>query len=1074
MGGLSMKRFLSLSLGLILATSASVVLASSSSNSVDGDYSDYNIAVSGENVVLTSSSSSLNYKATTGTDTFCLYGGPGSIDGKFEDANHVVPDRQGWFGIDLTDLPVFWQHSQFNTANLNNHGAGNWGMWCGQDGTTQPSIGWENTPGYGNGWFAILRYNSGTIANTAAGQTVALDFVFNHDTEPGYDYFLVQYDSAGAFTTVFSADGSNRDTANIFQVPGVQYAVAAGVTPIVYTGGDYGGDASDEVVVRMVVSSDGAWSDEDGLWPTQGGAATVDDISIDHADNGVGGELETFEGAAPFLWSPAQSPWVGDFSKVFARMGDDDPCTEDITPLMTFLDDDTPPSNSPGLNGLVSTGGESSPSGSYGVPGSWVVNFNGGLTLGELSLSNEAWSPEIDWDTDSGVVDASDDADVAGAFIRFSVWQDLPLGNGIFYVWHVRSTLDGFAWTGMQDRNFVYYGGGVALWANRQPDVSDLLNVSPLKVQMGLGVTDLASAFSFPGNDATPSPAFDNAGFFKYRVAGPTFATRAIDLFQDGFPAVGTIDVVGDPGSLDIPMDMARDINATAFGNNPGDSIIVDVTNVIPGATVDSLNIRMFWHLERNPVFDAFRTMPARAQDQNTAAGASSWTGEVVAQQSFTSGGGSIDGRWYFDLPDADFLYPGDLLNYYIQATDDGARTTTLPGNITGFGTTAYSRTYTVRGLPTLDVAGNQPDVLFWNDFGRRGGENDYMSAFGQLGMVEGVDFDTYTTMGPSSGVSNGLGSAGFHGANVNQIANYHCLLYTAGNLSSTLLSDGTQGTADDDKANDVGLLEAWHALGGGRYAAYFGDHIASGNAASATTAAYVTTVMAVQLLDDDVRDDIQFQTAPEVHPVDAAFTQDYIAYGGCLAINQFDAIDALSGTSTVGHRFGDGSGGLDLDAAASVIHDRGVAPNRIVDVTFPYGMIYVRNNVNTSTGPVSARTTLLGELFAFFGGHSNSGSATDAPSLSRKVSLSAYPNPFNPSTTIKMAMPFKGDASVKLYNLRGQLVTTLHAGELGIGTHEFVWTGLDSNGATVASGVYMVEAVGAGQRVIQKIALVK
>ena len=37
---------------------------------------------------------------------------------------------------------------------------------------------------------------------------------------------------------------------------------------------DYGGDLGDQIRIRLVVQSDGAWSDQDGLWPTTAGAAS--------------------------------------------------------------------------------------------------------------------------------------------------------------------------------------------------------------------------------------------------------------------------------------------------------------------------------------------------------------------------------------------------------------------------------------------------------------------------------------------------------------------------------------------------------------------------------------------------------------------------------------------------------------------------------------------------------------------------------------------------------------------------------------------------------------------------------
>ena len=54
--------------------------------------------------------------------------------------------------------------------------------------------------------------------------------------------------------------------------------------------------------------------------------------------------------------------------------------------------------NGPGVGGETSTGGSVSPGISYGVPGNYVLNYTGGLSFGEVNLTNEIWSPEILWD----------------------------------------------------------------------------------------------------------------------------------------------------------------------------------------------------------------------------------------------------------------------------------------------------------------------------------------------------------------------------------------------------------------------------------------------------------------------------------------------------------------------------------------------------------------------------------------------------------------------------------------------------------------------------------------------------
>jgi hypothetical protein len=65
------------------------------------------------------------------------------------------------------------------------------------------------------------------------------------------------------------------------------------------------------------------------------------------------------------------------------------------------------------------------------------------------------------------------------------------------------------------------------------------------------------------------------------------------------------------------------------------------------------------------------------------------------------------------------------------------------------------------------------------------------------------------------------------------------------------------------------------------------------------------------------------------------------------------------------------------------------------------------------------------------------------------------YPNPFNPSTVIPFALPRPGFVSLKVYNIIGQEVANLVAGNLPAGAFRAAWNGTDMNGGTVTSGVY-------------------
>ena len=61
-----------------------------------------------------------------------------------------------------------------------------------------------------------------------------------------------------------------------------------------------------------------------------------------------------------------------------------------------------------------------------------------------------------------------------------------------------------------------------------------------------------------------------------------------------------------------------------------------------------------------------------------------------------------------------------------------------------------------------------------------------------------------------------------------------------------------------------------------------------------------------------------------------------------------------------------------------------------------------------------------------------------------------------------------------KLLDLLGRHVATLLRQPLSAGEHETVWQGCDDQGVPVASGVYLVQAITADKKLVQKIALVR
>lgn len=95
-------------------------------------------------------------------------------------------------------------------------------------------------------------------------------------------------------------------------------------------------------------------------------------------------------------------------------------------------------------------------------------------------------------------------------------------------------------------------------------------------------------------------------------------------------------------------------------------------------------------------------------------------------------------------------------------------------------------------------------------------------------------------------------------------------------------------------------------------------------------------------------------------------------------------------------------------------------------------------------------------QLTGFLGaGVSAVGERSDLP---QDVCLrGAYPNPFNPRTTIKFELPEAGSVRLSVFDVAGRLVRTLVDESMPLGSHEAIWDGKDASGREVGSGSYLV-----------------
>ena len=114
-----------------------------------------------------------------------------------------------------------------------------------------------------------------------------------------------------------------------------------------------------------------------------------------------------------------------------------------------------------------------------------------------------------------------------------------------------------------------------------------------------------------------------------------------------------------------------------------------------------------------------------------------------------------------------------------------------------------------------------------------------------------------------------------------------------------------------------------------------------------------------------------------------------------------------------------------------------------------------------------------LDQVLTFFG-HSGTNAPSPVPSL-QEFSVQAYPNPFNPRTTIAFNLPQKSAVNLHIYDLAGRRVRTLLDGEeLQAGPNSVVWTGRNAQDRLVAAGVYFYRLEAGIHKAVRRVTLIK
>ncbi len=92
----------------------------------------------------------------------------------------------------------------------------------------------------------------------------------------------------------------------------------------------------------------------------------------------------------------------------------------------------------------------------------------------------------------------------------------------------------------------------------------------------------------------------------------------------------------------------------------------------------------------------------------------------------------------------------------------------------------------------------------------------------------------------------------------------------------------------------------------------------------------------------------------------------------------------------------------------------------------------------------------------------------------SPSIITTAYPNPFNPQTTISWELPNRSWMTMEIFDVKGHRVRKLHDRETPAGPGQVVWNGRGESGRMVNSGQYFYSIRNDSYRIIRKLILIK
>jgi len=84
------------------------------------------------------------------------------------------------------------------------------------------------------------------------------------------------------------------------------------------------------------------------------------------------------------------------------------------------------------------------------------------------------------------------------------------------------------------------------------------------------------------------------------------------------------------------------------------------------------------------------------------------------------------------------------------------------------------------------------------------------------------------------------------------------------------------------------------------------------------------------------------------------------------------------------------------------------------------------------------------------------------------------FPNPFNPSTTIRYSLPIDANVKLAIYDVLGREIRVLQGGVQAAGTYSLIWDSRDSENRLAPSGIYLYRLTAGHIELVRKMVVVR